>query len=119
MKSQWTRQRWVSVVAFVILCSVPAIVGVHEALAVSAFDKAGLYPFGGEGPAGDIWYYHSAVQYFWVNAISGTLWSLVVLVTMYAAWAKNYRLLLNCVGVAMVLFVLELLVHPVGTFVLR
>jgi hypothetical protein len=114
MTNQWSRKRWISVAAFGMLCLTFATVSVNEALAVSVFGKAVEYPFGGEGPSGDIWYYQSAAKYFWVNAISGTLWLLILLSTIYATFRKSETWLLRSVGCAMALFVLELLNPAIG-----
>lgn len=108
MKKRWPLSRWVGVVAFVLICSFLALIGVSEALAVTWFGEAGSYPFGSEGPSAETWYYASVEKYFWVMCISGLLWSLLILVTLIAAIRRSDRMLITCVGVAAVLFLIEM-----------
>ena len=116
MGNQWPRKRWISVAAFGIFCLVFAVVNINEALQVSVLGHADAYPFGGEGPAGDIWYYRSAAKYFWVMAISGVLWALLLISVVYAAIHRSDKAMLRSVGWAMVLFVLDLLTPWIGGF---
>lgn len=116
MEKPWNRKRWISIVAFLILSMSCALVGISEALTVTVLGKAGDYPFGTEGPSGDIWYYRSVEKYALVTAVSGALWLLIVLATIYAMIKRNDKWLLNCVGTAMALFILELLNPLIGRF---
>ena len=109
MGKRWPLSRWVSVVAFILICSFFALVGVSEALAVTWFGKAGAYPFGSEGPSADTWYYASVEEYFWVMCISGVLWTLLIVATLIAALKRSDSVLLTCVGVAAALFLVEMI----------
>lgn len=116
MGAPWSRKHWIRAWAFLLVTVAFAFVGISEALNVTVFGKAGAYPFGGEGPSADYWYYRSVEKYTWVNAVSGALWLLIVLATIYAMITRNEKWLLNCVGWAIALFILELLNPLLGLF---